>query len=93
MDLTTDIQQLRLELKLQGEDYQKYRIEVKTVEGKSIWNEVNLRARQRAGENRLVATLQARQLPEGDYLVTLSGASAGGGYEEMATYYFTVLRD
>ena len=77
MDLTTDIQQLKLELKLQGEDYQSYRIEVKTVEGKSIWKEVNLKARQRAGEKTVVATLPAAHLPEGDYLATLSGTSAG----------------
>ncbi|HEX8185588.1 MAG TPA: hypothetical protein VF747_12570, partial [Blastocatellia bacterium] len=91
--LTTDVQQLRLELKLRGQDYQGYRIEVQTVEGKSIWKEVNLRARQRAGRKSVVATLPAIHLPEGDYLVTLSGAAPGGGYEEVATYYFTILRD
>lgn len=91
--LTSDIQQLRLELKLEGEDYQGYRIEVKTVEGKGTWKEVNLRARQRAGEKSVVATLPATQLPEGDYLATVSGRAPGGGYEEVATYYFTILRD
>ena len=93
VDLTAGIEQLRLELKLQGEDYQSYKVEVKTVEGKSIWKEVNLRARQRAGGKSLVATLPARQLPEGDYLATLSGRAPGQGYEEVATYYFTILRD
>lgn len=93
VNLTTHAQQLRLELKLQGEDYQSYRAEVRTVEGKSIWKEFNLRARQRAGGKSVVATLPAGRLPEGDYLVTLSGASAGGGYEEVATYYFTVIRE
>jgi hypothetical protein len=91
--LTTDVQQLKLGLKLQGEDYQSYRIDVQTVEGKSIWKEANLRARQRAGEKSVIATLPARHMPEGDYLVRLSGAAAGGGYEEVATYYFTILRD
>jgi hypothetical protein len=93
VDLPPGTQQLRLELKLQGEDYQSYRIEVKTVEGKSIWKEVNLRARQGAGEKSVVATVPAAQLPEGDYLAMLSGRAQGGGYEEVATYYFTVLRD
>jgi hypothetical protein len=93
VDLTTDIQQLRLGLKLQGEDYQSYRIEVQTVEGKSIWKESNLKARHRAGEKTLVATLPARHLPEGDYLVMLSAASPGGGTEEVATYYFTIIRE
>ena len=93
VDLKTGIEQLRLELKLQGEDYQSYKVEVKTVEGKSIWKEVNLRARQRAEGKSLVATLPARQLPEGDYLATLSGLAPGRGYEEVATYYFTILRN
>ncbi|HEX5731889.1 MAG TPA: hypothetical protein VF131_03555 [Blastocatellia bacterium] len=93
VDLTTDIRQLRLELKLQGENYQSYRVEVRTVEGKSIWKEVNLRARQQAGEKSVVTTLPARHLPEGDYLVTLSASAAGRGYEKVATYYFTILRD
>ncbi|HJQ71027.1 MAG TPA: hypothetical protein VKA70_18780 [Blastocatellia bacterium] len=92
-DLTARIEQLRLELKLREEDYRSYRIEVKTVEGKSIWKEVNLRARRGAGEKSVVATLPAAQLREGDYLATLSGLAPGGGYEEVATYYFTILRD
>jgi hypothetical protein len=91
--LKPDTQQLRLELKLRGEDYRSYRIEVRTVEGKSIWKGVNLRARQGAGEKTVVATLPAAQLPEGDYLATLSGRAQGGGHEEVATYYFTILRD
>jgi hypothetical protein len=91
--LITNVQQLRLELKLQGEEYQSYKVEVKTVEGKSIWKGVNLKAQQRAVERSLVAKLPAKQLPEGDYLVTLSGRASGGGYEEVATYYFTILRD
>lgn len=93
VDLTTDIQQLRLELKLQGENYQSYRVEVRTVEGKSIWKEVNLKARQRAGEKTVVTMLPAGHLPEGDYLVTLSAAAPGRDYEEVATYYFTILRE
>jgi hypothetical protein len=93
VNLTTDTQRLKLELKLQGEDYRSYRVEVQTIEGKSLWKEVNLRARQRAGEKSVVAILPASRLPEGDYLATVSGAAAGGGYEEVATYYFTVIRE
>jgi hypothetical protein len=93
MDLANHIQRLRLELRLEGENYESYRAEVETVEGKSIWKAANLRARQGAREKTIVTTLPARQLLEGDYLVTLSAAIAGGGYEEVATYFFTILRD
>jgi hypothetical protein len=92
VDLTNNIQRLRLELKLQEENYEGYSVEVQTVEGKSIWREDNLRARQRGSEKTIVTTLPARKLLEGDYLVTLSGAVAGRGYEEVATYFFTILR-
>ena len=91
--LTNNIQRLKLELKLQEGNYDGYGVEVQTVEGKSIWREGNLRARQRAGEKTVVTTLPARNLLEGDYLVTLRAAAAGGGYEEIATYFFTILRE
>lgn len=91
--LTNGIQRLRLELKLQQENYERYRVEVQTVEGKSIWREGNLRARQRASEKAIVTTLPARRLLEGDYLATLSAATPGEGYEEVATYFFTILRE
>jgi hypothetical protein len=90
--LTNDIQQLRLELKLQVEDYENYRAEVQTVEGKSVWRDDNLRARGRTGEKTIVTTLPAMRFPEGDYLVTLSATEAGGDYEVIATYSFTILR-
>jgi hypothetical protein len=92
VDLKNNIQRLRLELKLDGRNYETYRAEARTVEGKSVWSVGNLRARQRAGGKTIVATLPAGHLPEGDYLVTLSAAVAGGGYEEVATYFFTILR-
>lgn len=91
--LKSDVQRLRLELKVEEANSGGYRAEVQTVEGKSVWRVDNLRARRRAGENIVVATLPAGHLPEGDYLLSLSAAMPGGGYEEVATYSFTVLRD
>jgi len=90
--LTNDTQQLRLELKVEGETYESCRVEAQTVGGKIIWREGDLRAQQRAGENIVVTTLPAAQLTEGDYLITLSAAAPGESYEEVATYYFTILR-
>ena len=91
--LSNDIQSLRLELKFDEEDYASYRVEVKTVEGKSLWRSGNLRARQGAEEKVIVAIVPASQLPEGDYLIALSAASPGRSYKEVSTYHFTVLRD
>lgn len=93
LNLTTDIQQLRLELNLHGESYQRYRVEVQTIEGKNIWRKGNLRARKRVDEESILVTLPAKRLTEGDYLVALSAAAPGGDYEEVAAYYFTVLRE
>jgi hypothetical protein len=93
VDLTNNIQRLRLELKLQDENHETYQAEVKTVEGKSIWREGDLKARLRASKKTIVIILPARQLLEDDYLVTISAAVAGGGYEEVATYFFTILRE
>jgi hypothetical protein len=89
--LPDGVQTLRLELKTDEQSYGSYRAELKTAEGKRVWARDNLRVRQGRGDKAITATLPARLLPEGDYLVTLS-AAAPGGYEEISTYYFTVLR-
>jgi hypothetical protein len=91
--LSTGIQLLNLELILVGEGDQSYRIKVQTVEGRDIWRQGNLRLRQRSGEKIVMAAVPANQLPEGDYLITLSAAKGGRVYKEVATYYLTILRE
>jgi uncharacterized membrane protein len=91
--LSNEIQLLKLELRLYGEEGNTYQADVKTVEGNSLWKSGNLRAWQRADEKIIVAGVPATRLSEGDYLITLSAAVRGGGYKEVATYYFTVLKE
>ncbi|MGB8507761.1 MAG: hypothetical protein WCD76_05105 [Pyrinomonadaceae bacterium] len=80
-------------LDLAADNYPTYRATLKTVEGKELLSLSNLRALSDGGSKAVVLILPAVRLaPGNDYQILLSGKSPNGGYEDVGTYNFRVVR-
>ena len=85
-------QLVRLDLELDGEDYKKYKVDIRTAEGREVLAQEGLKHRSQRGQNLVAVTVTGRTLTQNDYLVTLSGQTPAGRYEKIATYQFRVIR-
>jgi hypothetical protein len=85
----TDRVQLQLNLKA-SDDYSSYRASIKTVEGRLI---KSLSARPTSSGTRAVTVVvPARDLPPGDYILSLKGSSATHEIKDLNEYYFRVTQ-
>ena len=80
-------------LDLGADNYSTYKAALRTVEGRELLSVSNLRALSE-GDGKVVALiLPAQRLaPGNDYQITLSGKPLAGGFEEIGTYNFRVVR-
>jgi len=83
---------LRLKLRVDGENYKKYRAEVRTAEGEEILRSDNLKAKVSGRAEIVEVVLAAKRFAKGDYIIMLSGAPDDGDYEKISTYHFRVIR-
>jgi hypothetical protein len=86
---------LRLQLDLKRpDDYRGYRAALRreTPDGPELWSQDLSRARSFASGRTVVVNLPAKLLPEGVYVITLSGRTSGGEMEEIDDYYFNIVR-
>ncbi|MDQ3135163.1 MAG: hypothetical protein M3Q76_10200 [Acidobacteriota bacterium] len=86
----TDLVRLRLEFS-PAERFTSYRAALQTVEGREIFSRRPAPARPSpSGAHAVTFQLPARVLDGGDYLLSLSGVSAGRRNRGVAEYYLTV---
>jgi hypothetical protein len=90
--LSPGARRLRLELVTDHPGPTRYRAEALTAEGDHVWSRDSLRERSTRIGKAVVITLPVALLTRNAYLVTLSGAGAGGNYERIGSYYFEVIR-
>ena len=90
--LSKVIDRLRLKLEVDGENYKKYRAEVRTAEGEGILRNDNLKAKVSRSGKIVEVELAAKRFAKGDYMIVLSGATGEVGYEKISTYHFRVIR-
>jgi hypothetical protein len=83
---------VRVQLDLADDDYRSYRAVLKTVEGRVLFTEPNLRARVVGGRRIVSVNIPAQRLTPNDYRISLSGRDATGAYTELDTYNFRVGR-
>jgi cell division protein FtsB len=82
---------VRLDLRMRrGVDYQRYRVSLLTAEGSEIWSATV--SHKSAGSRRLTIELPARLLSRGDYELDLRGVTAENKFEEVDSYYISVLK-
>lgn len=90
--LAPGARRLRLELGTDHPGFTSYRAEALTAEGDLVWSRDSLRERPTRIGKAVVITLPVALLTRNSYLVTLSGAAAGGNYERISSYYFEIIR-
>lgn len=83
--------QVRLRASFSSGDYTRFKAVLKTLAGREIhrWTELQPRIRQNIGT--LALTLPADLLSDGDYIVTVAGATASGAEEVIEEYAFRVV--
>jgi hypothetical protein len=81
--------QVKLRMKLDGNDYHSYQVRLRAVDGGEIFGQ-SLKARSGKAGAEVAVTIPAAKLTAGDYILTLSGVNAAGEAEELNRYFFRV---
>jgi hypothetical protein len=84
----TDVAQL--DLKMEPQDYQQYQLALKRVDGAEICTRIIPKAGSGAHGQPLRLPVFANDLRPDDYVLKLSGMTAGGHLEDIGKYYFRV---
>lgn len=83
----------RLQIEIEPTDeYNSFRVELRTQAGQQVWTRDNLSARTLRGARAVILNLPASTLRAGEYELTLKGATSGGTVENIGYYYFDVLK-
>ncbi len=91
--LPSGIDEVRLQMRVDGSAAQRYQIAIRTVEGQAVWQQSITQPRRSSAESILLTTrIPTNKLSLGDYLLTLSAVNPKGESEEINRYYFRVLR-
>jgi hypothetical protein len=94
LSLAPQVKHLRLQLDVRRiGNYQTYRAELKTVEGGEIFHQDGLKAKPTgSGRKAIIWNLPARIFNDGDYKIVLTGLNTDGSFDDLDTYYFSVLK-
>jgi hypothetical protein len=83
---------VRMQLSIDEDVYAKYRASLRTAEGAELWSGPAPNRRSGRAGKRVVLTLPAGLLSEGDYILALTGVTLEGELEGAGNYYFRVVR-
>ena len=85
--------QARLQIGLEREDdYQSYRVELRTMQGQEVWTQDRLRPQRSRGGRLINLAVPGSALLAGQYELTLKGVNNSQTPEDLRYYYFDVLR-
>lgn len=90
--IPTNVDRVRLELKLQTNEYQNYRAVLQREDGVSIFTGDKLKAENYGAGEAVRLSMPATLLTIGDYQLNLSGQSANGQYEDIGRYYLRIAK-
>jgi hypothetical protein len=84
---------VRLELYPEKVGHKNYRAELRTREGKWVWNGSGLKLRKTVLGDQVIVELPATILTKGDYILTLRGVTGERNQGRAGTYYFKVVKE
>lgn len=85
--------QARLQIGLErGDDYKRYAVELRTLNGRELARRTNLVAHTGRAGQEVILVLSADKLSAGEYELALHGISDEGKAEDLGFYYFSVQR-
>lgn len=73
-------------------DYKKYRVILKSRDGKEVWRDNSPRLEKSSDQNRIVVSPPTRLLKTGEYLVELSGIPDNGLRSPIGRYSFRITK-
>jgi hypothetical protein len=83
----------RLQIGLEREDeYQSFRVEIRTAQGQEVWTQDNLRPRQSRAGRLVNLFIPRRVFSEGKYELTLKGMTDNQNTEDLRYYFFDALK-
>jgi anti-sigma factor RsiW len=82
-----------LQLEIGDHAYDGYRVVVRTVAGDEVWRQEVSKPQPSDAMDRVTVGLPARRAPWGDYMVTVQGRTRHRALEDVASYYFQVVRE
>lgn len=92
LTLHPDTIAVRLRLSFRGDEYARYAITLRTLDGKQLFSRRGLKASSSAAGKSVTLTFDPAILQHQDYIVTVSGLPAGSKPEAIGDYYFHVER-
>jgi hypothetical protein len=93
LELTSATGTVRLQVGLDPQDdYQRFRVELNTQQGKLAWSQANLSAHTTRMGRAVILNLPAKTLQAGRYELALKGTNAAGASEDLGYYYFEVVK-
>lgn len=92
LEIAPGTSQLRLRVDLEKDAYRSYRAVLQTADGDEVWSGRAAQAQRIGSGGAVVLRVPAELLSKGDYILTLSGVTAGGTVEEVGEYSLSVVR-
>ena len=86
--ISREIGLIRLQIKIEKGDSQRFQAAIRTVEGAQVWNQRSLNPRSGA----ISVNVPANKLPLDDYILTLSALTSTDETDEVNRYFFRVIR-
>jgi len=92
-DIAVKTDFVNLQLNLEDDNsFASYFAVLETVEGRQVWNGKILKSAKTKKQNLVTATISARLLKKGDYILTLKGLTKDRAFEPAGDYSFTINR-
>lgn len=83
---------VELQLDLPGRRHQNYQASLRVNDGAEVFNVGDLQAEEADGGRAIKLRVPARLLTPQDYILSVKGATAAGQPEDVAEYFFRVVR-
>lgn len=83
------VSQASFRLRIRKTSYTSFKVSIRTEDGREVWSGL---AQSSAGGTEVRFSVSADHFSNAKCLIHLQGTSGQGGYEDMPTYYFTVVK-
>jgi len=83
-------QQVRLQIKIESNDFSRYKIALHPVDGGQSWNPGPVNAVTDKKGTTISVKIPAARFSSGDYILMLNGVDAAGAIEEINRYFFRI---
>ncbi|MCM3873633.1 MAG: hypothetical protein ND895_23350 [Pyrinomonadaceae bacterium] len=83
-------QQVRLQLNLKDNSYQRYQVQLRAIGGQEIFSRRNLKPQATKTGARFVFSLSEAKFSTGDYMLTLRGVAQDGEVEDVSKSLFRI---